>query len=54
MRRELGFIIAMQMGSSLTGDENVTAKKCYYDGQHPTSYGYDLMQDKIDAWVRSL
>ena len=39
---------------SLTGDENVTAKKCYYDGQHPTSYGYDLMQNKIDAWVRSL
>lgn len=39
---------------SMTGDENVTAKKCYYDGQHPTSYGYDLMQGKIDAWIRSL
>ena len=39
---------------SISGDENVTAEKCYYDGQHPTSYGYDLMQNKIDAWVRSL
>ena len=38
----------------ITGDENVTAGKCYYDGQHPTSYGYELMQGKIDAWINSL
>lgn len=39
---------------SMTGAENVAAGKCYYDGQHPTSYGYDLMQGKIDAWIHTL
>lgn len=39
---------------SLTSAENVAAGKCYYDGQHPTSYGYDLMQDKIDVWIHTL
>lgn len=39
---------------SMTSAENVAAGKCYYDGQHPTSYGYDLMQGKIDNWIHSL
>lgn len=39
---------------SMTSSENVAAGKCYYDGQHPTSYGYDLMQGKIDAWIHTL
>ncbi len=38
----------------LSGDENVTAGKMYYDTQHPTSCGYDRMQDKIEAWMRTL
>lgn len=40
--------------SSLTPAQNVTAQKFYYDGQHPTSYGYDKMQDMIVAWAKSL
>ena len=40
--------------STITGDENVAAGKAYYDGQHPTSYGYDLMQNKIESWLKSL
>ena len=39
---------------AMTSAENVAAGKCYYDGQHPTSYGYDLMQNKIDSWIHSL
>lgn len=37
-----------------TVDENITVQKCYVDGQHPSSYGYDLMQEKIDSWINSL
>ena len=40
--------------SSMTSGQNVDAHKFYYDGQHPTSYGYDRMQDMIEAWVKSL
>lgn len=40
--------------STLTNAQNVSARKCYYDGQHPTSYGYDIMQAKIENWVKSL
>ena len=40
--------------SSLSGDDNVAAGKCYYDSQHPTSYGYDLMQNKIAEWMKTL
>jgi lysophospholipase L1-like esterase len=40
--------------STLTSAQNVSAGKCYYDGQHPTSYGYDLMQAKIENWVKSM
>lgn len=40
--------------SSLDAAGNVTAKKFYNDGQHPTSYGYDLMQPMIETWVESL
>lgn len=40
--------------STMTQAENVSAKKFYNDGQHPTSYGYDLMQNRIDSWVQSL
>ena len=40
--------------SSMTGAENVTAKKFYFDGQHPTSYGYNLMQDMIADWIHTL
>lgn len=40
--------------SSLSGSQNVQQGKCYYDGQHPTSYGYNLIQNKIDSWVHSL
>ncbi len=46
--------LSIYYDSSMTTDQNVTAKKCYNDGQHPTSYGYDLMQGKIDAWINSL
>ncbi|MBO7248320.1 MAG: SGNH/GDSL hydrolase family protein [Bacteroidaceae bacterium] len=28
--------------------------KFYYDGQHPTSVGYDLMQPMIEAWLKTL
>lgn len=40
--------------STMTEGQNVSAKKFYNDGQHPTSYGYDLMQERIDSWVHSL
>lgn len=40
--------------SSLTGDQNVAAGKYYYDGQHPTSYGYDFFQNKIQKWMEGL
>lgn len=40
--------------SSMTGSENVTAQKFYFDGEHPTSYGYNLMQDMITNWVHTL
>lgn len=40
--------------ASISGDANVTAGKAYYDGQHPTSYGYDFMQNKIESWLHSL
>lgn len=46
--------LSVYYDSTLTVEQNVAAKKCYNDGQHPTSYGYDLMQGKIDAWVNSL
>ena len=46
--------LSIYYDSSMTADQNVAAKKCYNDGQHPTSYGYDLMQGKIDAWINSL
>lgn len=28
--------------------------KFYYDGQHPTSVGYDLMQPIIESWLKTL
>lgn len=28
--------------------------KFYFDGQHPTSVGYDLMQPMIEAWLKTL
>lgn len=28
--------------------------KFYYDGQHPTSVGYDLIQPIIEAWLKTL
>jgi len=28
--------------------------KFYYDGQHPTSVGYDLIQPIIEAWMKTL
>lgn len=40
--------------STKTSSENVTAKSFYYDGQHPTSYGYDKMQHMIEAWIETL
>ena len=40
--------------SSKTPDENVTAKSFYNDGQHPTSYGYNKMQNMIEEWILSL
>ena len=40
--------------SAMTGDENVTAQKFYYDGQHPTSYGYNLIYPIIEAWLKTL
>ena len=39
---------------SKTSAENVTAKSFYYDGQHPTSYGYDKMQNMIEEWIKTL
>lgn len=46
--------LSVYYDSTMTAEQNVAAKKCYYDGQHPTSYGYELMQGKVDAWVNSL
>ena len=46
--------LSVYYDSTMTEEQNVSAEKCYNDGQHPTSYGYDLMQGKIDAWVNSL
>ncbi len=40
--------------SSLTPGQNVDAHKFYYDGQHPSSYGYDRMQNMIEAWMQTL
>ena len=40
--------------SSLDVAGNIAAGNCYADGQHPTSYGYDLMIDKIYEWTQSL
>ena len=40
--------------STKDGAENVAAGSFYYDGQHPTSYGYDKMQPMIEAWVKAL
>jgi len=28
--------------------------KFYYDGQHPTSVGYDMLQPMIEAWMKTL
>lgn len=38
----------------LTGAQNVSAGKAYYDGQHPTSHGYDMMMGRIDSFMQSL
>lgn len=46
--------LSVYYDSTLTVEQNVAAKKCYNDGQHPTSHGYNLMQAKIDSWVNSL
>ena len=40
--------------SSMTNAENVAAGHFYYDGQHPTSWGYEKMNDMIEAWVKGL
>ncbi|MBO7624390.1 MAG: SGNH/GDSL hydrolase family protein [Bacteroidales bacterium] len=40
--------------SSKTNQQNIDAKKFYYDGQHPTSYGYNKMQPMIEAWVKGI
>lgn len=37
-----------------TEAQNVAAGKFYNDGQHPTTYGYNLMQNTIEAWIKSL
>lgn len=39
---------------SKTNQQNIDAKKFYYDGQHPTSYGYNKMQPMIEEWVKGL
>ena len=39
---------------NMTGSQAVTAKKFFYDSQHPTSYGYDLIQPIIEAWLKTL
>ncbi len=38
----------------LSIDENEAAGKCYIDGQHPTSHGYKVLSDKIEAWMMTL
>lgn len=37
-----------------TSSENVELGSFYYDGQHPTSYGYNKMQNMIESWIRGL
>lgn len=37
-----------------TNQQNVDSEKFYYDGQHPTSYGYNKMQRMIEEWVKGL
>ena len=39
---------------SLTVSENISQGKFYADGQHLTSNGYDLIQQKIQSWGESL
>ena len=35
--------------------ETATAQGlCYYDGQHLTAYGYDVLSPKIEAWMKTL
>lgn len=46
--------LAAYYDSNMTGADNVTYGKAYYDGQHPTSYGYDAMQNKIVSFLKSL
>lgn len=37
-----------------TADENWSAGSLYYDGQHPTSKGYDFLTPKIETWIKGL
>lgn len=39
---------------SLTAEQNISAGKFYADGQHLTSNGYDLIQNKIQKWCEYL
>lgn len=38
----------------LDGPGNVSAGSCYYDGQHPTSAGYNLTFSEIEAFILNL
>ena len=40
--------------SSKTTSENREAGSLYTDGQHLTTYGYDVVTPKIEAWMRTL
>ncbi len=40
--------------SSLDKQGNIDAGSLYYDGQHPTTAGYDFMTPMIESWIRSL
>lgn len=39
---------------TMSSAENIAAEKFYYDVQHPTSYGYEKMQNMIESWVLGL
>jgi lysophospholipase L1-like esterase len=39
---------------SKTAEQNRAEGKAYYDGQHLTAVGYDVISPKIEAWMKTL
>lgn len=46
--------LQVHYNAALGDDENVAAESLYIDGQHLTSFGYDVITPKIEAWMKTL